>query len=132
MSGATTWRSRWQAHLCGLTIVILALLAIFRRDAGDMGAIWWNSSTFTHCLFIIPIVAWLVWQREDELKELSPEGWAPGLIFIALGGFVWMIGEAAGVGLLRHAALVFMIQSSVLTLLGPTVTRATRRVGSSL
>lgn len=118
-----TTTARWQPHLIALALATVVILGIFHRDALDMAVIWWNASTFTHCLFIIPIVAWLVWQRWDEVSALSPRGWAPGLAFVALGGFVWMIGEAAGVGLLRHAALVFMIQSSVLTLLGPTVTR---------
>ncbi len=118
-----TATARWQPHLIALTLVIVVILGIFHSEAADMAAIWWNASTFTHCLFIIPITTWLIWQRADEVKALTPRGWVPGLAFVALGGLVWLIGEAAGVGLLRHAALVFMIQSSVLTLLGPTVTR---------
>ena len=118
-----TTTAHWRPHLIALAGVIVAILGIFHSDALDMGAIWWNASTFTHCLFIIPIVAWLIWQRWDELGRLTPSGWAPGLVLVAIGGLVWLIGEAAGVGLLRHAALVFIIQSSVLTLLGPTVVR---------
>ena len=113
----------WRSPLIALAIIIISLLAIFHRDVADMASIWWNASTFTHCLFIIPISAWLVWQREEEVSALTPRSWPPGLALIALGGFVWVIGEAAGVALFRHAALVFMIQASVLTLLGPKVTR---------
>lgn len=89
-----------------------------------MAAIWWTSSTFGHCLFILPIVGWLIWQRREEIAPLTPQGWMPGLALFALGAFGWVIGEAAAVGLIRHASLIFMIQSAVLTILGPVVTRA--------
>ena len=55
-------RSAWPAA---------AILLLFLRDAADMAAIWWNSSTFNHCLLIPPIIAWLVWQRLPELRRLD-------------------------------------------------------------
>jgi exosortase A len=113
----------WQQHLIVLGATIAALIALFFRDAADMVMIWWNSSTFTHCLFIIPIVGWLIWQRKDEVALLPPRHYAPGLAVIGVAAFIWLIGEAAGVALFRHIALVLMIQATVLTLLGPLVAR---------
>lgn len=113
----------WRAYLLRLALVIVALLASFARDASAMAVIWWTVSTYTHSLFIIPLVAWLIWQRRAEVLALVPSSYAPGLIFILAGGLLWMLGEAAGIALFRHAGLVFMIQSSVLALLGPSVTR---------
>lgn len=113
----------WRPYLTRLALVIAALLLVFVRDAAGMASIWWNVSTYTHGLFILPLVGWLVWQRRDEVMALVPRSYMPGLIGIALGALVWMLGQAAGIALFRHAALVFMIQSSVLTLLGPQVTR---------
>lgn len=113
----------WRAYLLRLALVIAALLAIFARDASAMAVIWWTVSTYTHCLFIIPLVGWLIWQRRDEVRSLVPSSYAPGLAFILAGGLLWMLGEAAGIALFRHAGLVFMIQASVLALLGPNVMR---------
>ncbi len=113
----------WRTHLITLGIVIAGALAIFHRDAADMAAIWWNISTYNHCLFILPIIGWLIWQRKDELARLTPNGWWPGLIGVGGSALVWMLGEAAGVALFRHAALIGIVQFAVATVLGPRVTR---------
>jgi exosortase A len=114
----------WRGHLAALGVLSFLILAIFHRDAIGMVSIWWNASTFGHCLFIPILIAWLVQQRLAGLRQLEPAAWAPGLLWIALGGFVWLLGAAAGVALFRHGALILMLQGAVLTLLGPSVGRA--------
>ena len=114
----------WSGHLTALAITILSLLILFARDVGDMANQWWNSSTYGHCLFILPLVAWLVWQRRNEIIQVEPRAWLPGLAVLAVAAFGWLIGEAAGVALIRHAALIAMVQATVLTILGPSVLRA--------
>jgi exosortase A len=113
----------WQTHLCTLAAVSAAILLIFAPDAGAMAAIWWESSTFNHCLIILPLIGWLVWQRWPELRHFSPRAWLPGLAIVALGGFGWLLGQAAGVALARHLGLVVMLQGAVVACLGPAVAR---------
>ena len=113
----------WRAHLIALGVAVAAILLLFRRDAADMAAIWWNSSTFSHCLLIPPIIAWLVWQRLPELRRLEPAAWAPGLLVVASGALGWRLGEAGGVDLVRHAGLMVMVQGAVIACLGKAVTR---------
>ncbi len=113
----------WRAPLIRLTLTTLAIFAIFHRDVADMASIWWNSSTYNHCLFLPPIVAWLIWQRRDEVARLTPHGFAPGLVLIAVAGLIWLLGQAGGIALFRHGGVVLMLQACVLTLLGPQVTR---------
>ncbi len=113
----------WRTSLTQLGLVWAALLALFWRDAVDMASIWWNSSTFNHCLLIIPILWWLVDQRKSELAKLDPNAWAAPLLWIAAASFGWLLGDAAGVALERHAGLVMLLQGSAALLLGPAVTR---------
>ena len=114
----------WRSNLIALSVAIAAILALFARDVGDMAWQWWNSSTYGHCLFILPLIGWLVWQRRREVAQVEPQAWLPGLGVIALAAFGWLVGEAAGVALIRHAALVGMVQASVLTILGPAALRS--------
>ncbi|WP_313807708.1 exosortase A [Sphingobium sp.] len=116
--------SQWRSHLTALGIVAFAILALFHRDLLGMMAIWWNASTYGHCLFIPILVAWLVQQRLPGLRQLEPGGWAPGLLWLGAGAFAWMLGAAAGVAVVRHGALILMLQGSVMALLGPAVARA--------
>jgi exosortase A len=107
-----------------LGLAVVAILALFARDAAAMVWQWWNSSTYGHCLFILPLVGWLVWQRRSEVAQVEPRAWLPGLIAVVLAAFGWLLGEAAGVALVRHAALVGMVQATILTILGPAAVRA--------
>ncbi|WNO52795.1 exosortase A [Stakelama saccharophila] len=116
-------QAAWRRHLAALAGVWALVLLLFRRDVGDLAHIYWNSTTFGHCLFIAPVVAWLVWQRRGEVSRLAPVAWWPALAIVAGGGFCWLAGQAAGVALFRHLGLVVMLQGSVVTLLGPQVAR---------
>lgn len=115
---------RWQRHAAMLAGVWLLLLALFRHDAVDLARIYWTNTTFGHCLFVAPVIAWLVWQRRAELAQVAPTGWWPGLALVGAGGFAWLVGDASGVALFRHAGLVAMLQGAVVSVLGPNVSRA--------
>ncbi len=111
-------------HARALAAAITAILIVFARDVGGMANQWWNSSTYGHCLFILPLVGWLIWQRRHEVALVEPRAWLAGLIFVGVAAFGWLVGEAAGVSVIRHAALVAMVQATVLTVLGPAIVRA--------
>ncbi|MFZ3483188.1 exosortase A [Sphingomonas sp. 3-13AW] len=120
---AAAIQSRWLRSLAWLGGSWVALLLLFRGDVADMLGIWWNSTTYGHCLFVPPIIAWLVWQRRRELAQLTPQAWWPGLLPVAVGGATWLVGDAAAVALFRHAGLVTMLAGAVVALLGPNVAR---------
>ncbi|QCB43351.1 exosortase A [Sphingomonas sp. PAMC26645] len=113
----------WRRHGIALAVVAALILLTFRSDVADLAHIWWTSTTFGHCLFIGPVIAWLVWQRRAELAQLTPTGWWPGLALIAIGGGGWLMGDAASVGFARQLGLVMMLQGAVVTILGPNVAR---------
>ncbi|SFR83375.1 exosortase A [Sphingomonas jatrophae] len=114
----------WPRALALLATAEAVLLLLFHRDLADMAGIWWNSSTFQHCLFIAPITAWLVWQRRGGLARIAPRGWWPGLLLVGVGAVGWLLGDAAGVALARHLGLVLMVQGMVVATLGLPVARA--------
>lgn len=116
--------SGWRGHLIVLSGLAAVILTLFAGDARDMVRIWWDSSTFQHCLIIPFVIGWLVHQRAGDLAKLQPEGWWPGLLLVGVGGIAWLLGQAAGVALFRHAGLVAMLQGAVVATLGWAVTRA--------
>lgn len=113
----------WRTHLIALAFAWLALLIGFGNDALHLLDLWWNSSTFNHCLLIVPVIGWLVWLRWEELAQITPRCWLPGLVWIAGGAFVWLVGDAASVALFRQIGLIVMLQGAVPALLGPQVAR---------
>ncbi|WP_188235797.1 exosortase A [Sphingopyxis sp. LK2115] len=113
----------WQRHLAALALLSAAIVALFWRDAADMAGIWWNSSTFTHCLLMVPMIGWLVSQRTQLLRRLTPACWWPALVWMTGAGLVWLVGEAAGVALFRQFGLVLMLQGAVGVVLGEKLVR---------
>ncbi|HEX8449196.1 MAG TPA: archaeosortase/exosortase family protein, partial [Allosphingosinicella sp.] len=116
---ATAWRN----HLAALAAATAAIGLLFLADALDMARIWRDSTTFNHCFLVGPIILWLVWQRLSELRQLAPRAWAPGLVLVTAGACAWLLGEAGNVALLRHFALVLMVQGAVIACLGKAVAR---------
>jgi exosortase A len=114
----------WRGHLTALGVIAFAIMALFMGDVRSMVSIWWNASTFGHCLFIPLLIGWLVQQRLPGLRQLQPIAWAPGLIWLAAGALAWLLGAAAGVAMVRHGALILMLQGATIALLGPAVARA--------
>lgn len=113
----------WRVHLAALAGLAGAILLLFHGDATDLAQVWLSRSTYNHCALILPIIAWLVWQRLPELKRLEPAAWAPGLLLLALGAFCWLLGEAGFVAIARQAGLVLMLQGAVIACLGRSVAR---------
>jgi hypothetical protein len=89
----------WRPHLTGLAVAAAAILLLFWRDAVDMVRVWMESATYNHCALILPIIAWLVWQRQAELRQVAPSAWAPGLLVVGTGALAWLLGEAGSVAL---------------------------------
>lgn len=116
-------RGVWARQLTALGLAAAAILALLWSDAADMVAIWWNASTYNHCLLIPPLIGWLAWQRRTELAQLTPSVWSAGLVLVAAGALGWLLGYAGGISLARHAGLVLMLQGAVFTLLGKAVSR---------
>jgi exosortase A len=114
----------WRPHLIALGLVSAVLLLLFARDTAAIAQIWWTSSTYEHCLVVLPIVGWLVWQRWPVVARVEPKAWALPLVWVAIGAFGWLLGQAAGVAAARHLGLAMMLQGAVAVILGRGVTAA--------
>lgn len=113
----------WKLHIAALSGAVAAILLLFRADLFGMIRIWLESSTFNHCALIPPLVGWLVWQRLPELRRLEPAAWPLGLLVVGAGAFGWLLGDAGGVALARHAGLVLMLEGAAIACLGKAVAR---------
>ncbi len=114
----------WRVPLIALAGSWATLILLFRQDWAKMADQWWNISTYTHVLLIPPIIGWLVWQCRAELSRFSPSGWLPGLGLFATSLLLWLLGDLAGLNIVRQTAAVSMLVSATLALLGPMIGRA--------
>ena len=121
LTSAQAGVSPWRDALVRLGCVWLALILAFAGDWLAMARQWWDSSTYNHILLVPPILAWLVSLRLDELRKLTPQTWAPGLLLVGGGVLLWDLGRFAGFNLVQQAGAVLVLPGSLLALLGPRV-----------
>ena len=116
-------KAAWRRHVAAWSVLLVAILLLYRRDAAHLFSIWWGNATFGHCLLIVPIIAWLVWQRRLELAHMSPKPWLPGAALLLAAGVLWLLGEFSELSVVRHAALILSVIASVPTMFGLAVAR---------
>lgn len=127
-SGATalSHTSGGRAWLYAVSALIFALiwtLAWYGSTGAAMVEIWRRSETFTHGYLVLPIVLWLVWRMRAELAWVAPRPAWWALPLIAACVFAWLLGELAAVNALTQFALVSLLVSIVIAVLGTAVAR---------
>jgi exosortase A len=116
-------RQVWRSHLLALAAVLALILIEFRGAVSAAVAVWEVSPTYSHCFLIIPIVAWLIWEKKDALQQIRPAVEPRILLLIVPLLALWWLGELSAVNEVRQYAVVGMMQTTILALLGPRVIR---------
>ena len=99
--------------------MLLALLAISHRETLlAIGAKWFSDMTYSHGGLVVPICLWLVWRCRVEVAavEWVPSWW--GVVALAAASLAWLVARGAGVLVAQELAVVAMVSSVVLALLG--------------
>jgi exosortase A len=119
----TPQSTTWRVALPVLGIALVLEIAGYWPTAATMVSIWWRSTTFTHGFTVLPIAAWLVYRKRDELRALAPVPAPTVLPAIALAGLAWLAGEFAAVNALSQTAFVGMLVLTVVAVLGTAASR---------
>jgi exosortase A len=98
--------------------VPLALLAIFAQETAAAIGVWSTSTAYGHCWLVLPIAAWLAWERRDVLPRLPPRPtlW-PALAALPLIP-AWLAADLLGIMEGRQLILLAFIQLVLLAALG--------------
>jgi exosortase len=94
----------WQiATLAALT------LWLYWPTLGHLLAQWWHDPNFSHG-FLVPLFSgFVVWQQRSELGRLEPRPSWSGLIAIALGLFILIVGQMGAELFLSRDSLLIVI-----------------------
>lgn len=117
-------RRRQRISLGLLFAAIAILTALTWQSVTGMVSIWLNSSAYNHGLFILPIAAYMAWERRERLAGLTLEPYWPGIILVAGFAFVWLFARGAAIMEGEQIAYVGMLQGLMLTVLGRRIFRA--------
>jgi len=109
----------WREAIALLVLGSMTLVTITMREWAEMLHQWWYIDTYSHILLVPVIIGWLVALKAGELAKIDPRPWVPGLIVVAAGLGLWLIGRVSGANLIAHAGAVGVLQGLVIAALGP-------------
>jgi exosortase A len=104
------------APLCLVVLTVLPFL--FHETATGFFSAWNGTTAYNYCFLILPICAYLVWERRERLFAANPKPSILGFLLLLGAGAVWLLGELSGTLIVSEFALVLMAQSIVLAILG--------------
>ena len=70
-AAAPMTKASWLAHLVALSVAVASILAMFQYEIAAAVDVWWNYPTYSHCFLILPISAWLIWEKRHQLAHKS-------------------------------------------------------------
>jgi exosortase len=115
-------RAPWPAFACaGLLFGLIAL--IYHRSATTLWDTWTTNETYSHGPLVLLVSLFLVWRDRAKLIAAPRRPFAAGLLLVALGCGLQVLGVRADVFGLQGYSLIVLLFGLALALLGPAPTR---------
>jgi len=87
--------NRAQAVVWAGAAVLLA--AMYWDVGGYFWQRWLQEDTYHHCLFVPPVVGWLIWSRREALAKLRPTADWRGAVLLGAGALLYVVAMRVGV-----------------------------------
>jgi exosortase A len=115
-----------RAWCLGALIAILgisALLLLFHIEAVSAVQVWYDSTAYGHCFFVLPIALWLAWDRRHAVDGLTPEPTAWPVLAAVPVGCAWFVAERLGIMEGRQLAATTLLEIMLVCTLGWRLSR---------
>lgn len=96
----------------------LVLFFVFYDSLALLGATWLNNENYGHGLFVPFIALYLAWEKRNRLGECNGQGRWLGLLSIAVGMGLFIMGQLATLFVVQQLALWVVIVGLVIAGLG--------------
>jgi exosortase A len=102
----------------GLAIGLVALGLLFHAEIAAAVKTWIESTAYNHCFLVIPIVAFLIWDRRTSLRGLVAAPLPFAAILTLPLGVAWLAAERLGIMEGRQLAVLSMVEVLFVAMLG--------------
>ncbi len=116
MPGQLQQSYRLAGPVLGVGLLLFGVL--FHTEVADAVHVWLASTAYNHCFLVIPIVAYLLWDRRDVLAVATP---IPNAWFALLAipvVVVWLLVERLGIMEGRQLMAMTLLEIFFLSVLG--------------
>jgi len=106
-------RSWWKtAVIAGL------LLWLYMPTLAHLAGQWWNDPNYSHGFFVPLFAAFVIWQERTRLNALSPRPSWSGLLFLAFGLSVLIVGQMGAELFLSRLSLLIVLAGLIVLFFG--------------
>jgi exosortase A len=113
----------WRLPVLFIGIAALVFAIVFRSDISGAFRVWIGSTAYNHCLLILPLIGFLLWERRAVLAAVSPHPSFGPLVVMPLLSAVWLIAAVLDIQEGRQLLVVAMFEVVLLAALGPRLAR---------
>lgn len=104
--------------IIGVGAGLLLLGLLFHNEIGAAITVWRTSTAYNHCFLVLPIAAYLVWDRRASLRGMTIAP-VPVLAFAAIPMvLVWLVADRLGIMEGRQLVAMTIVQLLFLAVLG--------------
>jgi exosortase len=111
------WRSAWQLSIAMVAVALVVLTALFWGTVTSAVDLW-GQPTYNYAFLILPISAYLIWCKREEVRVETPVGSLWGSALTAAFAFFWVVSDAFDINEGRHIAFLGMVLGLLLASLG--------------
>jgi exosortase A len=113
----------WNVAIAILAVGALAFGLAFHVEVLRAVQVWDESTAYNHCYLILPISAYLIWERRKALAASTPQPDARLLLAMVPVGLVWLFAAEAQIMEGRELAVMTLFQIFIMAVLGLRVWR---------
>jgi len=124
VSAEASSRRDWAVSATAVALGTVCFALIFFPEISTALEVWMNSDAYSHCFLVLPVAAYLAWERRHAAAAttLRPAPWlAIPAILVALG---WFMANRLGIMEGRQLMAMTLFQLLVASLLGLRMWRA--------
>lgn len=116
-------KNSWPVAATVLVLALLLLIAMFWRTGASLVETWYASDTYGHGFLILPVCGYLLWRRRHVMARETPAPCLWAIAAMGVGALAWRLGDAAAALVVQQFALVAMLQTLFVAVLGPRIVR---------
>jgi exosortase len=115
---STTRRKQLPAWTVPTVLLVCSFAVLHWQVMTTLVQDWVADDNYSHGFLIVPIAAYLVWERREKLSLLPVRPWSPGLVVVAGSLVVLLVGVLGAEEFLSRIAMLGTIAGGVLFVLG--------------
>jgi exosortase A len=119
---AASWSG--QKAIPALIVGLLGLGLMFHTEVSAAIRVWIESTAYNHCFLVIPIAAYLVWDRRAALAGAVPRPMPMAALAALPISAAWFLADRVGIMEGRQLMAMCLVQLLFLTVLGWRLYRA--------